>query len=66
MGEGRTEGINNSTGVAEKKISINFSKANTKFCLTLHFNGDESYLHVKKTEMYKFKAKDNIAVIIFD
>ena len=44
LGEGPTQGINDSTGVAEKKISINFSKANTKFCLSLHYNSGWSYL----------------------
>ena len=33
---------------------------NTKFCLSLHYNGDESYLYLNKTEVYKFKTKDNI------
>ena len=60
LGEGPTQGINDSTGAAEKK-SINFSKANTKFCLSLHYNGDESYLYVNRTEIYKFKAKYNIS-----
>ena len=34
---------------------------NTKFwfCLSLHYNGDESYLYVDKTETCKFKANDN-------
>ena len=45
----------------EKKFSINFSKANAKFCFSLHYNGHESYLYVNKTEIYKFKAKDNIS-----
>ena len=43
------------------KISINVSKANTKFCLSLHYNGDESYLFVNKTEICKFKANENIS-----
>ena len=29
-----------------KKFSINFSKANTKFCLSFPCNGSESYLYV--------------------
>ena len=45
----------------KKKISINFSKANTKLCISLHWYGSESYLHVNKTEIYEFKAKDNIS-----
>ena len=43
VGEGFTQGINDSTGVAEEN-SIKSSKANTKFSLSLHHNGDESYL----------------------
>ena len=46
--------------VQQKIISINFSKANTKFCLSLHYNGVNSYLYVNKTKIYKFKAHDNI------
>ena len=38
--------------------SINFTKNNTKFCLTLHCNGASSYLFVTGTEIIKFKAKD--------
>ena len=61
FGEGPTQGINDSAGAAEKKIGIDFSKANTKSCLRLHYNGDESDLHVNKTEICKVKAKDNIS-----
>ena len=39
--------------------SINFAKKNTKFCLSLHYNGANSYLFVNGTEIYKFKAKDS-------
>ena len=61
LGEGPTEGINGSAGSAGKKNSINFSKTNTKFCLSWYYNGDESYFYVNKNETYKFKAKDNIS-----
>ena len=40
LGEEPAFGINRSNGAAEKKISINFSKANAIFCLSLHYNGD--------------------------
>ena len=30
-----------------------------KFCLSLHYNGENSYLFVNGTEIYKFKAKDS-------
>ena len=39
--------------------SINFTKINTKFCLSLRYNGANSYLFVDGTEIYKFKAKDS-------
>ena len=33
----------------EKLYSINFTKTNTKFCLSLHCNGANSYLFVNGT-----------------
>ena len=39
--------------------SINFSKENTKFCLSLHYNRANSYLFVNATEIIKFKGKDS-------
>ena len=39
--------------------SINFIKENTKFCLSLHYNGANSYLFVNGAEIIKFKAKDS-------
>ena len=46
LAEGDTFGINASFGAPEKTFSINFSKANTKFCLSLHYNADNSYFFV--------------------
>ena len=46
LGEGPTFGINGRWGSPEKRFSINFSKANTKFCLSLHYNAGNSYLFV--------------------
>ena len=39
--------------------SINFTVARKKFCLSLHYNGENSYLFVNGTCIYKFKAKDS-------
>ena len=39
--------------------SISFTKENTKFCLSLHYNGANSYLFVNGTEIIKFKAKNS-------
>ena len=49
---------------AEKVYSINFTEKNKKFCLSLHYNGANSYLFVNGTEIYKFKAKDSEIVAI--
>ena len=38
--------------------SINFSKAKTKFCLSMHYSGFNSYLHVNRKEIYKIKIHD--------
>ena len=34
-------------------------KKNKKFCLSLHYNGTNSYVSVNGTEIYKFTAKDS-------
>ena len=38
---------------------INFTKTNTKFCLSLHYNGANSYLFINGTEVHKFTEKDS-------
>ena len=45
------------TLTAEKLYSITFTRENTKFCLSFHYNGANSYLFVNGTEVVKFKAK---------
>ena len=47
------------TLTAEKMYSINFTLTKKKFCLSLHYNGANSYLFVNGIEIYKFKAKDS-------
>ena len=58
LGKGPTQGLQHTIS-AEKMYSINFTKKNTNFCLTLHYNGANSYLFVNRTEIIKFKAKDS-------
>ena len=53
-----TQGLEH-TLTAEKLYSINFTEKNKKFCLSLHYNGANSYLFVNGTEIIKFKAKDS-------
>ena len=54
--EGTIDAINCSVVTAEKKCSVNFSKAKTTFCLSLHYSGKSSYLLVKGKKTYKLKA----------
>ena len=39
--------------------SINFTLTKKRFCLSLHYNGTNSYLFDNGAEIYKFKAKDS-------
>ena len=57
LGEDTTQGLNGTTLTAEKMYSINFPATKTRFCLSLHYNGANSYLVVNGTEIIKFKSK---------
>ena len=50
------------TLTTEKLCSINFGENNKKFCLTLRYNGANSYLFLNGTDIYKFKTKDSEVV----
>ena len=58
LGKRPTQGLEHSIS-AEKVYSINFTEHNKKFCLSLHYNGANSYLFVNGKEIHKFKAKDS-------
>ena len=58
LDEGTTSGINGNFGSPEEKLSINFSKRKHKFCLSLNYNGDNSYFFVNGIEIFNFKAND--------
>ena len=53
------QGIDGTTVYAEKMYSTNFAAANKKFCLSLYYCGDNSYLFVNGKEIINFKAKDS-------
>ena len=57
LGKDFIQGIDNTTSYAEKLYSINFTKSIAKFCLSLHYNGANSYSFVNGTKLNKFKAK---------
>ena len=58
LGIGPKQGLEH-TLTAEKMYSINFTVTKKKFCLSLHYNGANSYLFVNGTAVYKLKAKDS-------
>ena len=59
MGKDFIQGINNTTIFAEKIYKTNFTKHSKKFVLSLHYNGDNSYLFVNGTQELKFKSSVN-------
>ena len=59
LGKDFIQGINGTAIYPEKLYSINFTENNRKFCLSLHYNGANSYLFVSGTEIHKFKVKDS-------
>ena len=58
LGKGPTQGLEY-TLTEEKLYLINFTKENTKFWLSLHYNGANSYLFLNGTEIIRLKAKDS-------
>ena len=44
LGKDFVQGINGTTIYAEKLYKINFTEKNKKICLSLHYNGTNSYL----------------------
>ena len=57
IGDGLTQGINDTTIYAEKKYFKKFTEPNVKFVLSLHYNSNDSYLFVNVRQELKFKAK---------
>ena len=55
LGEEPTDGIIDSIGAAEKKFSINFTKAKTKFYLSLHYNGCKSFFLLMEKKSISLK-----------
>ena len=58
LGFGHTQGLGEHSLTAEKIYSITFTKVNTKFCLSFHYNGACSYLFVNGKEIHKFTANN--------
>ena len=59
LGKGLTQDLGEHSLTSEKMYSVNFTDHRKKCCLSLHYNGPNSYLFVNSTEIIKFKAKDS-------
>ena len=59
LGKGPTQGLGEHLLTAEKMYSINFSATGSRFCLSLLYNGANSYLFANGVEVIKFKGKDS-------
>ena len=59
MGKDFIQGINDTTLYAEKEFHNNFAEFGVKFVLSLHYNGDNSYLLANGYQELKFKAKND-------
>ena len=57
MGKDYIQKINDTTIYAENMFYRNFTEPGKKFILSLHYNGDNSYLFVNGREELKFKIK---------
>ena len=57
MGTGLTQGIHDTTLYAEKNFYRNLTNPSKKIMLSLHYNGDDSYLFVNGRQELKFKCK---------
>ena len=55
LDESSTYSINGSFGLSEKKVSINFNKASTKFWLSLHYNADNIFFFLMEKKSLTLK-----------
>ena len=62
MGQDYVKKINDTTIYADKMFYRKFTEPGKKFVLSLHYNGDNSYLLVNGKEELKFKAKIDLLV----
>ena len=60
LGEGPTQGLDDTTSTSEGKYPINLAQSRKRFVLRLNYNGSNSFLFVNATKIYPFKEKDSI------
>ena len=59
FGKSQTQGLGEHSLTVEKMYLVNFANYREKYCLSLHYNGGNSYLFANGTEIIKFKANDS-------
>ena len=59
LGKDFIQGINDTNIYAEQIYTPNFTVTDKKVCLSLHYNGNNSFLFVTNREIVKFKAADS-------
>ena len=59
LGEGPTQGLDDTTLTAEAKYPINFTQSGKRFVLSLHYNGSNSFLFVNAITLHQVKAKNS-------
>ena len=59
LGEGSTQGLDDTTLTAEAKYPINFTQTGKRFVLSLHYNGSNSFLFFNAIKVYQFREKDS-------
>ena len=57
LSEGATQGLDDTTLAAEAKYPINFTQPRKRFVLSLHYNGNNSFLFVNTAKINLFKGK---------
>ena len=57
LGEGPTQGLDDTTLTAKAKYPISFTQSNRRFVLSLHYNKSGSFLFVDATEIYQLSQK---------
>ena len=60
LGEGLTQGLDDTTSTAEAKYLIILDNQEKRFALSLFYNGSNSFLFVNATKIYQFKAKKTL------
>ena len=57
LGEGLTDGLDDTTIAEEAKYFLNFTKSIKKICLSLHHNVANSFLYANGVKFHQFKGK---------